>query len=122
MLQKRKEPVKGSLFFFVIFTPHFMERFNERRIEMGLHKNKYLEGYVDLANAIIKQAADDYQQALCFGNNKVIKECKQFFNSSYYKTLTSLDGSYLMDLLEKEAMELNYDWEKIAKSHNLTTK
>ena len=91
-------------------------------IEMGLHKNKYLEGYVDLANAIIKQAADDYQQALCFGNNKVIKECKQFFNSSYYKTLTSLDGSYLMDLLEKEAMELNYDWEKIVKNHNLTTK
>ena len=89
---------------------------------MGLHKNKYLEGYVDLANAIIKQAADDYQQALCFGNNKVIKECKQFFNSSYYKTLTSLDGSYLMDLLEKEAMELNYDYEKIAKNHNLTTK
>lgn len=89
---------------------------------MGLHKNKYLEGYVDLANAIIKQAADDYQQALCFGNNKVIKECKQFFNSSYYKTLTSLDGSYLMDLLEKEAMEFNYDYEKIAKNHNLITK
>ena len=89
---------------------------------MSLHKNKYLEGYVDLANAIIKQAADDYQQALCFGNNKVIKECKQFFNSSYYKTLTSLDGSYLMDLLEKEAMEFNYDWEKIVKNHNLTTK
>ncbi len=122
MLQKRKELVKGSLFFFAIFTSNFMERFNERRIEMGLHKNKYLEGYVDLANAIIKQAADDYQQALCFGNNKVIKECKQFFNSSYYKTLTSLDGSYLMDLLEKEAMEFNYDWEKIIKNHNLTTK
>ena len=61
MLQKKKGPVKGSLFFFAIFTSHFMERFNERGIEMGLHKNKYLEGYVDLANAIIKQAADDYQ-------------------------------------------------------------
>lgn len=89
---------------------------------MGLHKNKHIDGYVDLANAIIKQAADDYQKALCYDNMRTIRECKRFFNSSYYKTLTNLDGDYLMQLLEKEAREFNYNWTKIVKAHNLVKK
>ena len=47
---------------------------------MGVHNN--VEGYEDLANAIVKRAALDYQKALCEDDKKVIKECLKFFKSN----------------------------------------
>ena len=69
----------------------------------------YIECYQDLANAIIRQAIIDYKLA-----TKVLKknprdeksvivkeECEAFFNSDYYKLLTSVDSKYLINNLER---------------------
>lgn len=67
--------------------------------------------YENLANAIIKQAADDYRKALkalsLNNRNKqaqaTVTECETFFRSDWYKELTSVDGEYLIRLLKEEA-------------------
>ena len=75
--------------------------------------------YQLLANVIIKQAARDYQQLLCHMSveGASIKECQNFFNGDYIRTLTKLDGPTLMHKLEEEAKKYNYDWEAIRKAH-----
>ena len=75
---------------------------------------KYVDGYTDLANAIIKQAVKDYK---CVyrrlrknpDNKKAKKDLRKlesFFFSSWYEALTDLDASYLLrkvwERLEKE--------------------
>lgn len=71
-----------------------------------------------LANAIIKQAADDYQKALIAHKKsaKMIKDCREFFTGEWYKELTNVDGEMLMKMLEKEVVEYNYSMEAIIKS------
>jgi len=72
--------------------------------------NDGLDPYQALANAIVQNAAEDYRAALKRLNNDPeniiakaeIKELKRFFRSQWYETLTSLDGEYLMKMLEKE--------------------
>ena len=86
---------------------------------MGVHIYDNIEGYEDLANAIVKRAAIDQQKALCEDNQKVIKECLKFFKSKWYRNLTNLDGNMLARMLEIEAKEMNYDWNEISKSHRL---
>lgn len=69
-----------------------------------------MDPYENLANAIIKQAADDYRKALkalsLNSRNKeaqaTVKECEDFFRSDWYKQLTSLDGEYLIRKLKEE--------------------
>ena len=75
--------------------------------------------YQSLANGIIKQAARDYQQLLCHMSveGASIKECQNFFNGDYFRTLTKLDGPTLMHQLEAEAEKYKYDWEAIRKAH-----
>ena len=75
--------------------------------------------YQLLANVIIKQAARDYQKLLCHMSveGASIKECQNFFNGDYIRTLTNLDGPTLMHRLEAEAEKYNYDWEAIRKAH-----
>ena len=78
---------------------------------------KYVDGYTDLANAIIKQAVKDYEKTLRRlrrnHDNKKAKEdlrkLESFFFSSWYEALTDLDASYLLrkvwERLEKEKSE-----------------
>ena len=75
--------------------------------------------YQLLANGIVKQAARDYQQLLCHMSveGSSIKECQNFFNGDYIRTLTKLDGPTLMHRLEAEAKKYKYDWEAIKKAH-----
>ena len=75
--------------------------------------------YQLLANGIVKQAARDYQQLLCHMSveGASIKECQNFFNGDYIRTLTKLDGPTIMHRLEAEAEKYNYDWEAIRKAH-----
>ena len=68
--------------------------------------------YRDLAIAIVKQAADDYRKALdgkTYYENKtpesIIKEVKHFFHSSWYHTLTKVDGDFIIDQLHREHNE-----------------
>ena len=67
--------------------------------------------YQELANAIVKQAADDYRKALKGrGYNgrkpaRIKKEIEQFFRSHYFETLTKVKGKYLIERLNKEHEE-----------------
>lgn len=66
--------------------------------------------YENLANAIIIRAAKDYKKAykrtLRRRRSKEaedeVAELEEFFRSSYYRTLTNVDGEMLMERLRKE--------------------
>ena len=66
--------------------------------------------YNELANAIVMQAVKDYRKALKSlrlnsRNKKAMEEameCEEFFRSTWYRTLTSVDGEYLIDNLRAE--------------------
>ena len=70
--------------------------------------------YENLANAIVLQAVKDYRDALKRlkkkpGNQAAMSdamECERFFRSGWYKTLTSVDGEYLIQKLREEAKPL----------------
>ena len=70
--------------------------------------------YENLANAIVLQAVKDYRDALKRlkkkpGNQAAMSdamECERFFHSGWYKTLTSVDGEYLIQKLREEAKPL----------------
>jgi hypothetical protein len=72
-----------------------------------------------LAEAIVAQAAKDYLELRKFLHNtregkearkatKELRDIRKFFNSRWYKTLTEVDGNYLMERLDKEFEE----WKK----------
>lgn len=73
-----------------------------------------LDPYENLANAIVLQAVKDYRDALKRlkkkPSNKAAMsgamECERFFRSGWYKTLTSVDGEYLIKKLREEAKSL----------------
>ena len=72
-------------------------------------------GYLNLANAIVKQAAKDYYYALKKVNNpKIIgmkrihaeamkADVEKFFLSDWYTSLTSINGEYLMKRIQYAA-------------------
>ena len=76
--------------------------------------HKIEQGYRNLANAIIVQAANDYRRGLegkSFGINyrvppeAIVRECKRFFRSPWYRMLTKVDGEFLIDQLNREHKE-----------------
>ncbi len=64
-----------------------------------------------LANAIVKQAADDYRNAKralkrasdVYQAKEQIRDVETFFRSKWYQFLTSVDGEYFLRRLEEEA-------------------
>ena len=67
--------------------------------------------YLDLANAIVTQAATDYRNALNgISYNKkpperIATELEKFCGSKWYRILTKIDGEYLIEKLKKEHIE-----------------
>ena len=67
-----------------------------------------MDNYSLLAEAIIKQAADDYARALrgeyVRGRKpeKMIAEVRDFFFSDWYALMTNVDPHYLVEQLEKD--------------------
>lgn len=67
--------------------------------------------YQDLANAIVKQAAEDYRKALKGRGHdgkspeRVIREIERFFRSGYFEILTGVKGEYLIEKLKQEHSE-----------------
>lgn len=69
-----------------------------------------MDGYIELANAIIIKAAKDYKKALiklnrnC--NNTIAKtekqEIERFFKGSWFKFLTKVSGETLMKRIQQE--------------------
>ena len=67
--------------------------------------------YENLANAIIIQACKDFRRAYkrylrryrsSDKPDAELLELESFFRSDWYKTLTAVDGEYLMDRIKKE--------------------
>jgi len=66
--------------------------------------------YEELANAIVLCAVKDYRRARnrlkrsCFDTHArlVMKECEAFFRSGWFQTLTSVDGTVLLEKLQEE--------------------
>ena len=77
----------------------------------------YVDGYTDLANAIIEQAVRDYVKTLKKlrrnpGNKKAkedLRELESFFFSEWHRVLTDLNAAYLLrkvrEQLESEGAE-----------------
>lgn len=72
---------------------------------------KHFDPYENLANAIIIQACKDFRRAYkrylrryrsSDKPDTELLELESFFRSDWYKTLTSVDGEYLMDKIKKE--------------------
>ena len=72
---------------------------------------KHFDPYENLANAIIIQACTDFRRAYkrylrryrsSEKPDTELLELESFFRSDWYKTLTSVDGEYLMDRIKKE--------------------
>ena len=68
-------------------------------------------GYVELANAIVEKAAEDYLKLkirkelrgkLNEKDSLRLEECEQFFRSKWYNTLTTIDGEWLIKKLNEE--------------------
>lgn len=69
-----------------------------------------MDGYEQLANAIILKAVDDYRSASKVLARKPrdvlaqreISQRERFFLSSWFQVLTSIDGASLLEKLRKE--------------------
>ena len=92
------------------------------------------ENYKMLGNAVVEQAAKDYQEALCklhiverrsgakaekirIECKKMILDCEQFFTGDTIMLFTNLDGIALMKRLKHEVYEHRYNMSKIRKTH-----
>lgn len=61
----------------------------------------------NLANAIIEQAVNDYRKALAgrnpnHPNTPSVRALERFFRSDWFKVLTSVDGTYIMNKVRDE--------------------
>jgi hypothetical protein len=79
-----------------------------------MHRISIEQAYRNLADAIIIQASDDYRNALngktynkksCHTPEGIIKECERFFHSSWYHSLTKIDGDFIIEQLQREHNE-----------------
>ena len=70
-----------------------------------------MDGYEELANAIIVKAAKDYRTAIRKqrkrpDDRKALMDARaleRFFHSRWYRTLTDVDGDFLINQIRKEA-------------------
>ena len=81
-----------------------------RRKEPKLTDEVLKENIRNLANAVVKQAADDYRLALHGREQKFTEntagfdrgELEEFFRSSWFQALCDLDGEELMKQLKED--------------------
>lgn len=59
--------------------------------------------YENLANAIVLQAVKDYRAAKKRKNSANIGIIRKFFRSDWFRTLTDIDGEWLIRKLDEEA-------------------
>lgn len=58
--------------------------------------------YINLANAIVSVAADDYRTALEENNETLQKSLERFFYSSWYSTLTKVEPDIILERIKRE--------------------
>lgn len=75
-----------------------------------------MDGYMNLANAIVKQAADDYFQLLAgimpipIPPSCNLTEIERFFHSDWYDLLCKIDPGYLMRKLKEKAEKMKLEY------------
>lgn len=83
---------------------------NEKKLD---EMDNQLTPYENIANAIILQACKDYRRAyrlhvrtyrLGDKPNEKLGELERFFRSDWYRTLTTVDGEYLMKRIRDEVI------------------
>lgn len=65
-----------------------------------------MNGYRELANAIILQAVKDYRKALKHDERGRKREIERFFRSEYFTVLTNISGEMLIRKLRAEVKEV----------------
>lgn len=65
-----------------------------------------MDGYRELANAIILQAVKDYRKALKHDERGRKREIERFFRSEYFTVLTNISGEMLIRKLRAEVKEV----------------
>ena len=65
-----------------------------------------MDGYKELANAIILQAVKDYRKALKYDERGRKREIERFFRSEYFTVLTNISGEMLIRKLRAEVKEV----------------
>ena len=85
-----------------------------------------VNNYELLANAIVEQAARDYERALCEDHNMStketrasIKELERYFKGDLIKLHTQLPGPKLMEMIRADVIECDYDLKAIRHMHSL---
>lgn len=70
--------------------------------------------YKELAYSIVLRAVEDYRMALRgkwiadeTSPAQTIRECTRFFRSDWFRTLSNLDGEFVMKKLKEELNESN---------------
>lgn len=65
-----------------------------------------MDGYKELASAIILQAAKDYRKALKHDERGRKREIERFFRSGWFTILTNVSGEMLIRKLRTEVKEV----------------
>ena len=65
-----------------------------------------MDGYKELANAIILQAVMDYRKALKHDERGRKREIEKFFRSVWFSILTNVSGEMLIQKLRAEVKEV----------------
>jgi len=77
-----------------------LARVSSKRLDIGY------DPYIDLANAIVCLAVDDYRIALRQGDDAEIEALEEWFHSSWFEMLTNLDPDLLIRNLKAELKEV----------------
>lgn len=79
----------------------------------------------ELANAIVEQAARDYERYLCEDyecstkeTRANLREVRSYFKGNDIKIHTKLDGVKLMKEIERRVIEYNYDLKALNKARS----
>lgn len=70
-----------------------------------------IDPWLNLANAIVAQAAHDYAQAVVDADEHAQKHFLHFFHSEWFKTLTSADPDYLLANVKRGGEEFKAEAE-----------
>lgn len=81
--------------------------------------------WTELANAIVEQAARDFERYLCEDHEcstretrANLREVRSYFQGNDIKTHTRLDGVELMEAIERNVIEHNYDLKALSKARS----
>lgn len=64
-----------------------------------------LDGYLNLAIAIVERCVLDYREALYLHDHELIRKCESFLNSTGPMRYANVDGKAIMEYIKNEYYE-----------------